>query len=159
MSSDYWVEIVKLIIPCAIGKFEDQMSNLFEYSISLLVVLMAVSFMIASAQEDNNTAYSNTLKNISSNLSAMNKTVLNITNIEKIDPVKKIIVINSTNVADPANSIGFDNSDNASKVTPFIICGYTRPTRDAIYENQSSLNAAILSRIVEGTPHGYATYY
>jgi hypothetical protein len=135
------------------------MSNLFEYSISLLVVLMAVSFMIASAQEDNNTAYSNTLKNISSNLSAMNKTVLNITNIEKIDPVKKIIVINSTNVADQANRIGFDNSDNASKVTPFIICGYTRPTRDAIYENQSSLNAAILSRIVEGTPHGYATYY
>ena len=86
------------------------MSNLFEYSISLLVVLMAVSFMIASAQEDNNTAYSNTLKNISSNLSAINKTVLNITNIEKIDPVKKIIVINSTNVAEPANS----NSDNAS---------------------------------------------
>ena len=153
------MEIVKLITPCAIGKFEDQMSNLFEYSISLLVVLMAVSFMIASAQEDNNTAYGNTLKNISSNLSAMNKTVLNITNIEKIDPVKKIIVINSTNVADPANSIGFDNSDNASKVTPFIICGFTRPTRDAIYKNQSSLNAAILSRIVEGTPHGYATYY
>ena len=153
------MEIVKLITPCAIGKFEDQMSNLFEHSISLLVVLMAVSFMIASAQEDNNTAYSNTLKNISSNLSAMNKTVLNITNIEKIDPVKKIIVINSTNVADQANRIGFDNSDNTSKVTPFIICGFTRPTRDAIYENQSSLNAAILSRIVEGTPHGYATYY
>ncbi len=135
------------------------MSNLFEYSISLLVVLMTVSFMIGSAQEDNNTAYNNTLKNISTNLSAMNKTVLNIANIEKIDPVKKIIVINSTNVADRANSIGFDNSDNASKVTPFIICGYTRPTRDAIYKNQSSLNAAILSRIVEGTPHGYATYY
>ena len=135
------------------------MSNLFEYSISLLVVLMAVSFMIASAQEDNSTAYNDTLKNISSNLSAMNKTVLNIINIEKIAPVKKIIVINSTNVADQANRIGFDNSDNASKVTPFIICGYTRPTRDAIYENQSSLNAAILSRIVEGTPHGYATYY
>ena len=153
------MEIVKLITPCAIGKFEDQMSNLFEHSISLLVVLMAVSFMIASAQEDNNAAYNNTLKSTSSNLSATNKTVLNITNIEKIDPVKKIIVINSTNVADQASRIGFDNSDNASKVTPFIICGYTRPTRDAIYENQSSLNAAILSRIVEGTPHGYATYY
>jgi hypothetical protein len=135
------------------------MSNRFEYSISLLVVLMAVTFMIAIAQEDNNTAYNNTLKNISTNLSAMNKTVPNITNIEKIGPVKKIIVINITNVADPANSIGFDNSDNASKVTPFIICGFTRPTGDAIYENQSSLNAAILSRIVEGTPHGYATYY
>ena len=129
------------------------MSNLFEYSISLLVVLMAVSFMIANAQEDNNAAYNNTLKN-SSNLSAMNRTVLNITNIEKIDHVKKIIIINSTNVADSAKS----NSDNVSKVTPFTICGYTRPTRDAIYENQS-LNAAVLSRIVEGTPHGYATYY
>ena len=144
-----------MIIPCAIGKFEDQMSNLFEYSISLLVVLMAVSFMIASAQEDNNTAYNNTLKNISSNLSVTNKTVLGITNIEKIEPVNKVKVIISTNVADSAKS----NSDNASKVTPFTICGFTRPTRDVIYENQSSLNAAILSRIVEGTPHGYATYY
>ena len=131
------------------------MSNLFEYSVSLLVVLMAVSFIIASAQEDNNAAYNNTLKSISSNLSAMNKTVLSITNIEKIEPAKKVKVINSTNVVDLAKS----NSDNASKVTPFIICGYTRPTRDVIYENQSSLNAAILSRIVEGTPHGYATYY
>ena len=131
------------------------MSNLFEYAVSLLVVLMAVSFIIASAQEDNNAAYNNTLKSISSNLSATNKTVLSITNIEKIEPVKKIIVINSTNVADSAKS----NSDNASKVTPFTISGYTRPTRDVIYENQSSLNAAILSRIVEGTPHGYATYY
>jgi hypothetical protein len=149
------VEIVKLIIPCAIGGFEDQMSNLFEYSMSLLVVLMAVSFMIASAQEDNNTAYNNTLKNISLNLSAMNDTAPSKANIEKIDPVKKIIVINSTNVADPANS----SSCNALKVTPFIICGFTGPTKDAIYENQSSLNAAILSRIVEGTPHGYATYY
>ena len=131
------------------------MSNLFEYSVSLLVVLMAVSFIIASAQEDNNAAYNNTLKSISSNLSAMNKTVLSITNIEKIEPAKKVKVINSTNVVDLAKN----NSDNASKVTPFIICGYTRPTRDVIYENQSSLNAAILSRIVEGTPHGYATYY
>ncbi len=148
-----------MIIPCAIGKFEDQMSNLFEYSISLLVVLMAVSFMIASAQEDNNTAYNNALKNISSNLSAMKDTAPSKANIEKIGPMKKIIVINSTNVADPANSIGFDKSDNASRVTPFIICGYTRPAKDAIYENQSSLNAAILSRIVEGTPHGYATYH
>jgi len=130
------------------------MSNLFGYSISLLVVLMAVSFIITSAQEDNNAAYNSTLKNISSNLSAMNKTVLSITNIEKIEPVK-VKVINSTNVADSAKS----NSDNASKVTPFTISGYTRPTRDVIYENQSSLNAAILSRIVEGTPHGYATYY
>jgi hypothetical protein len=131
------------------------MSNLFGYSISLLVVLMAVSFIITSAQEDNNAAYNSTLKNISSNLSAMNKTVLSITNIEKIEPVKKVIVINSTNVADSAKS----NSDNVSKVTPFTISGYTRPTRDVIYENQSSLNAAILSHIVEGTPHGYATYY
>ena len=154
MSSDHWVEIVKLIIPCAIGKFEDQMSNIFEYSVSLLVVLMAVSFILASAQEDYNAAYNNTLKSISSILSATNKPVLSITNIEKIEPVKTVKVINSTNVADSAKS----NSDNVSKVTPFTICGYTRPTRDAIYENQS-LNAAILSRIVEGTPHGYATYY
>jgi len=41
------------------------MSNLFEYSVSLLVVLMAVSFIIASAQEDNNAAYNNTLKSTS----------------------------------------------------------------------------------------------
>lgn len=154
MSSDYWVEIVKLIIPYAIGKSEDQMSNQLEYSVSLLVVLMAVSFIIASAQEDNNASYNNTLKSTSTNLSATNKTVLSIINIEKIEPVKKVKVINSTNVADSAKS----NADNVSKVIPFTICGFTRPTRDTIYKNES-LNAAILSRIVEGTPHGYATYH
>ncbi len=136
------------------------MNKLFRYSIGLLVALMAVSFMMASAQEVNETTiYNNTLKNISLNLSDINSTVPSTANSEKIDPVMKAIVISSDKIADPVNSIRFGISDNVPRVTAFIISGYTRPTKDAIYKNQSLLNAACLSRIVEGTPHGYATYY
>lgn len=135
------------------------MNNLFGYSISLLVVLMAVSFIMVSAQEDDKTTYNNTLKNLSSNLSAMNDTVPNAAITEKTDPMKKVVVISSDNMADPANSIGFGISDNFPRRTAFTISGFTKPTRDANYENQSLLNAACLSRIVEGTPHGYVTYH
>lgn len=136
------------------------MNKLFGYSIGLLVALMAVSFMIASAQEINETTiYNNTLKNISLNLSDTNSTVPSTANIEKIDPAIKVIAISSDKMADPVNSIRFGILDNIPRATAFVINGYTRPTKDAIYENQSLLNAACLSRIVEGTPHGYATYY
>lgn len=136
------------------------MNKLFGYSIGLLVALMAVSFMMASAQEVNETTiYNNTLKNISLNLSDINSTVPSTANIEKIDPVMKVIAISSDKMADPANSIRFGICNNVPRVTAFIISGYTRPAKDTVYKNQSLLNAACLSRIVEGTPHGYATYY
>ncbi len=41
----------------------------------------------------------------------------------------------------------------------FMINGYVHPIRDAVYEGQYLLNAAGLSRAVEGTPHGYVTYH
>lgn len=110
------------------------MSNQFRYSISLLVGLMAISFVMVSAQEDDKTAYNNIGENFSSNLSAMNDTIPSAAITEKND------------------------SGNFSRTAPFIISGFTRPTKDANYQNQSSLNAACLSRIVEGTPHGYVTY-
>jgi|GEM_PF-1552406 len=135
------------------------MKNLFGYSISLLVVLMAVSFFIGSAQEDDKTTHNNTLENLSSNLSAMNDTIPDAAIAGKIDPMKKVVVISSDKVADPANGIGSGISGNFSRITPFIICGFTRPTKETNYENQSLLNAACLSRIVEGTPHGYVTYH
>lgn len=141
------------------------MNKLFGYSIGLLVALMAVSFiaisfMMASAHEVNETTiYNNTLNNISLNLSTINNTVPGKSNVEMIDPVMKVIAISSDKMADPANSIRFGICNNVPRVTAFIISGYTRPTKGAIYENQSLLNAACLSRIVEGTPHGYATYY
>ena len=135
------------------------MNNLFVHSMSLLVVLMAVSFFIVSAQEDDKTTYNNTLENLSSNLSAMNDTIPNAAITEKIDPMKKVVVISSDKVSDPASSVGSGVSDNFPRIAPFIISGFTRPTKDANYENQSLLNAACLSRIVEGTPHGYVTYH
>ncbi len=136
------------------------MNKLSGYSIGLLVALIAVSFMMASAQEVNETImYNNTLKNISSNLSDTNSTVPSKANIEMIEPAMKVIAISSDKMADPANSIRFGISENVPRATAFIISGYIRPTKDAIYKNQSLLNAAYLSRIVEGTPHGYATYY
>lgn len=135
------------------------MNNLFGYSIGLLVILMAVSFIMASAQEDDRTTINNTLTNLGSNLSVMNDTIPDAAIAGKIDPMKKVVVISSDKVADPASSIGSGISGNFSRITPFIICGFTRPTKETNYENQSLLNAACLSRIVEGTPHGYVTYH
>ena len=135
------------------------MKNLFEYSMSLLVVLMTVSFVIAGAQEDDKTTHNNTLENLSTNLSAVNNTVPDAAITEKIDPMKNVVIISSDRVVDPSNSIGLGVSGNFSRMTAFVISGFTRPTKDAKYENQSSLNAACLSRIVEGTPHGYVSYH
>jgi hypothetical protein len=44
------------------------------------------------------------------------------------------------------------------KRTMFII-DFVRPGSSISYENRSLLNGAYLSRKVEGTPHGYVTYY
>jgi hypothetical protein len=77
---------------------------------------------------------------------------------------KDTFVISGEGAIDPLNRAKFDASENDSETKPhnlaaFIIDGFARPTRNTIYRSQSSINAAYLSRIVKGTPHGYATYY
>jgi cytoskeletal protein RodZ len=117
------------------------------------------------------TTMSNASLNSSSNLSAMNDSALNASSPKNIGPQTPFMIGGDANVSQ-TNNTGNDvcaasntnASDNTSEIQPsnktaFMIEGYTRPTRDAKNGPQCSLTAAYLSRGVEGTPHGYVTYY
>jgi hypothetical protein len=153
------------------------------YLVSLLIIVATISFMAAAAQEGNkiisnnnclNNAYLNNLSNSTLNntplkaggldLAIENRTLLSQANNVTINIKKDIFIVGNATAIDPLNRIEFNASENDSETKPpnvaaFIIDGFARPTRNATYKVQSSLNAAYLSRIVEGTPHGYATYY
>jgi hypothetical protein len=134
------------------------MKTSLRYLIVLIFILTA-ALIIVAAQEDYKTSSNNNSQNVGINFSAKNNTVFNITDTEKSNPLKTICVLNRDTEIDLANNIGFNTYDVARRVNAFLIDGYVRPTKDAIYKNESSLNAACLSRAVEGTPHGYVTYY
>lgn len=126
------------------------MNEQFIHLISLLGILMAVSITITAAQE-NGTAI---LDNSSQKNTALNHTSANLSAFRISDNV----------TAKPMNCFGLDLSAENSEIqspkkATFVIKGYVRPTIDAIYEDSSLLNAAYLSRGVEGTPHGYVTYF
>jgi hypothetical protein len=135
------------------------MSIPFRYSIGILVALTAIFFMAVTAQVDNKTELNNALKNISPNSSAKNETVPIAANTEQIAHEKHVFIINEDTMKGQVNGIYPNTYDSSPKANVFIIEGFTRPTRDTAYKNQSLINAAYLSRKVEGTPHGYATYY
>jgi hypothetical protein len=146
------------------------MNNQLSCPIGLLAIFLAISLSVVDAQENGSTLLNNiTLKsatlNNSSNLSIINNTVLNETNPEKLDPVNKInFIISSDPKVRPMNSAKINLSSNDHEIqpprkAPFVINGYAMPTIDAFQENQYLLNAAYQSRKVEGTPHGYVTYY
>jgi hypothetical protein len=125
----------------------------------ILVFIWMVALMIATSQENNRTLSDNNLRNISLNSSVENNTDSGLANAEKKDHMKNVFLLNRDIEIGLANNIGFRTSDVAPNATAFLIDGYTRPTKDTIYKNLSLLNAAYLSRAVEGTPHGYVTYY
>jgi hypothetical protein len=148
-----------------------------------LLIVIATACVLAAAAPDNSSASSNnatnatatlgkpTMSNASSNLSAMNDSALNSSAPKNIGPQTPFMVGGSAKVR-PTDEAGIDvcaasyinASDNISEIqqsnkTAFMIKGYTRPTRDSKIGAQCSLTAACLSRGVEGTPHGYVTYY
>jgi hypothetical protein len=146
------------------------MSNSFTYSISLLVIMMTASFVLAAAQEDNKTILNNynlnnsSLRNASVNLLTSNSTDFNANDSEKVDPIENATFIIGSNVnIMPANCIKVNASVESSEIQPpkktIFMIDFDRPKKSAFYENLSSRNAAYLSRKVEGTPHGYVTYY
>jgi hypothetical protein len=159
------------------------MNNPQIYLVSLLIVVATISSMAAAAQEGNkiilnnnsldnvylnnldNSALNNTsLKACGLDLTIENHTLLSQANNVTINIRKDIFVISNATAIDPLNRTEFNASENDSetrspKAAAFIIDGFARPTRNSIYKAQSSLNAAYLSRIIEGTPHGYTTYY
>ncbi len=152
----------------------------------LLIVTVAASPLAAAALENssarsdnatNTTLTEEILSNAGSNLSAandtsLNATTLNASDLKEIGPKNASFMIGGDVKARPTGGAGIDVSANAcinasagtlenqqSNKTAFEIKGYTRPTRYAKSGAQCSLTAACLSRGVEGTPHGYVTYY
>jgi hypothetical protein len=148
-----------------------------------LLIVIATACVLAAAAPDNSSSSSNnatnatatlgepTLSNSSSNLSAMNDSALNASGSKNIGPQTPFMIGGSAKVRQTGDA-GIDvcaascinASDNTSEIqqsnkSAFMIKGYTRPTRDAKNGSQCSLTAACLSRGVEGTPHGYVTYY
>jgi archaellum component FlaG (FlaF/FlaG flagellin family) len=152
------------------------MNNPVLYFLCLLVMTVAASMMAAAAQENSSATWNNATQedsdwdNESLNISVTNNTIINDTTSNATNSTSR----NSTNNA--TFKIGGDmkfRQSNSSRIhivdgnsetqaperASFMINGYVRPIRDAVYEGQYLLNAAGLSRAVEGTPHGYVTYH
>jgi hypothetical protein len=152
------------------------MNNPFLYSTGLLVVMTAAFLMAATAQENSSTVLNNAsqedsdLNNESPNLSISNNTnmndaILNATNFTGENSTNNVafMIGNDAGVRQTNSSrihiLGKDPENQAPVMSAFMIKGYVHPIRNAAYDGQYSLNAAGLSRGVEGTPHGYVTYY
>ncbi|VVB69086.1 Uncharacterised protein [uncultured archaeon] len=153
------------------------MSNPFSYFTGLLVIVTAASLTMATAQDNSSAILNNAsqngsdLNNGSLNLSIANnrtiiETILNTTNTTKENATNNItffMIGGDTKVRQTNSSrihiIGKDPDTQALDRSSFMIKGYVHPIRNAAYEGLYSLNAARLSRAVEGTPHGYVTYH
>ena len=144
----------------------------------LLIIVLIISLPIVCAQENRSIAQENssilsknlTQKNVvlnnSLNLSITNKTVLNFTtNPAKLSSLNSAaFVISSDTKGSSLKNANVNATSSNSKIQPlsksaFVINGYAMPALNEFQNNQSLLNAAYLSRRVEGTPHGYVTYY
>jgi hypothetical protein len=152
------------------------MNNSVLYFLGLLVITAAASIMVATAQENNSAIWNNTTQEAPggdneslnlpiTNITIMNDTILNATNSTsgnstnnatfKIGGNMKFRQSNSSRI----HIVDGNSETQAPERASFMINGYVRPIRDAVYEGQYLLNAAGLSRAVEGTPHGYVTYH
>lgn len=146
------------------------MNNQLMYLISLLAVVMALSFIIGAAPEDNKTIVNDiilnntTLTNSSLNFSAMNDPAINATDHDKADTANNIpFIIGKVKARQMGNvrvnALVNDAKNQPPKKDTFVIDGYSRPTINWTDQDQSLLNAAYISCKVGQTPHGYATYY
>jgi hypothetical protein len=119
------------------------------------------ALMIAASQGENTTQSSNNSRNVSLSLLRDNCTDIAVESsvLNESGSLMAVQVLNRDLETDLANGIVFGASNATRRDNAFLINGYIRPTRDSNYKNQSSTNAAVLSRAVEGTPHGYVTYY
>ncbi len=155
------------------------MNNSFIYLIVLAGIMLIASYMTAFAQDDSriilNTTtsaniYSNNLSsnNISFDISAMDlSTNANVNsgvqpmNVRSND--NTIFIITGNPIVIPSDRAENEISSLSSAIQPLkktiFIIDFVRPGSSISYENRSLLNGAYLSRKVEGTPHGYVTYY
>jgi hypothetical protein len=113
----------------------------------------------------NNIPLNNTsLKDTSINLLINNSTCFDANNLMMVGSEDSSTFIISSNVTIvPTNVPKINITSQSSEIQPpkrttFVI-DYVWPGSSTSYENRSLLNGAYLSRKVEGTPHGYVTYY
>ena len=155
------------------------MNNSFIYLIVLAVMILIASYMTAFAQDDsriilNNTTSSNissnnlSSDNISFNISAMDLST-NANFNSGVQPMNvrsndnSIFIITGYPIVMPSDIAENEILSQSSAIQPLkrtiLIIDFVRPWSSISYENRSLLNGAYLSRKVEGTPHGYVTYY
>jgi hypothetical protein len=145
------------------------MDKPFIYKIIQLVIMIGLSLTIISAQENSSSTFLNStakenasLNYTNQNISMMNNSVSNTTELDFRG--NDAFIISSDMKPMPTDRVDINTSSNPFEIQPpkkaiFLIEGFAKPTRDEIYNDQYLLNAAYLSRNVEGTPHGYVTYY
>jgi hypothetical protein len=90
---------------------------------------------------------------------------LNITNTTRPQNVTEVLNANMPfDKVGSASNVSVNASVNSSDIqssnkTIFVIDDGSKPMKHASNIGQSSINGASLMRTVDGTPHGYTTYY
>jgi len=147
--------------------------RLMGFGFVLLSIILALSFVVASAEQvehkvnstssldqvnstGNITQESRVLQNATNTTDTLNSTKLknatmleNLTIPENVSSKNKVVI----NVS----AIPFDIGPSSKTV--FVIDDGVTPIKSAGNIGQSSINGASLMRAVDGTPHGYTTYY
>ena len=149
------------------------MRNLMGFGFVLLSIILALSFGVASAEQvehkvnstssldqvnstGNITQESRVLQNATNTTDTLNSTkpknatmLENLTIPENVRSKNKVVI--------NASAIPFD-IEPSGKAT-FVIDDGVTPIKRAGNTGQSSINGVSLMRAVDGTPHGYTTYY
>jgi hypothetical protein len=147
--------------------------SLMVFGFVLLSIILALSFGVASTEQVkdkvnasssvgqitqtvNITQESRVLSNATNTTKSLNSTKLenatmreNLTFPENASSKNKVII--------NASAIPFEIEHSGKKV--FMIDNGVTPIKSAGNSGQSSINGASLMRTVDGTPHGYTTYY
>jgi hypothetical protein len=146
------------------GKFVKSLTG-FGF-VLLFFVLILYSGAAFGGQSDNGVATkSSNLTNTTGNVTQGAGFSLNITNTTRPQNATGILNANvSTEKLDSAKNVSINASVNSSGIqssnkTIFMIDDGSKPIKHACNIGQSSINGASLMRIVDGTPHGYTTYY
>lgn len=148
------------------------MRNIVGFGFVLLSIILALSLGVSSAEQvednvnstssDQITPTGNTTQESRVLLNATNATdILNSTKLENTTIPENLTmpenVSSKIKVVLNASASPFDIEPSGKAV--FVIDDGVTPIKSAGNFGQSSINAASLMRAVDGTPHGYTTYY
>lgn len=144
------------------------MKSLTVFGFVLLFFVLILYLGAAFAVQPNNAVNavkSLNLTNVTGNVTLGVGSPLNTTNATRSENETEILDANvQPRKVDSAKNESVNASVNSSGIqssnkTIFIIDDGSKPIRHVFNLGQSSINGASLMRIVDGTPHGYTTYY